>query len=74
MARTTYDRAAQMASGSNLTIPKYILVDKKALHDCEQLHIFHRGHSWATCPTLSQWIYDQMIKAIKEELKKKGLE
>lgn len=71
--RTMYDRAAMMASGSNLIRQLKIYVDPRVLGDCEALEILHRGHSRSRCPTVSQWVTNQMIRAIKEELTKKGL-
>jgi hypothetical protein len=71
--RTMYDRAAMMMSGTQLTRSITIKVDPRVLADCESLEILHRGHSRAHCPTVSQWVTTQMIRAIKEELTKKGL-
>lgn len=74
--RPPFDRAAQAISGSRLTVNMMIKVDPKVLKECERLGLFirkGRGGRKTNYLGVSQWMYNQMVQAVREELAKKGL-
>lgn len=65
--RTDTDRANAGISGAKLTKDVTIKVDPEMIVQCETAGLFHRGHRTATSPTLSQWCYNEMVKAAEEQ-------
>jgi hypothetical protein len=76
--RSMADRAALSLSGVQLSQDTMIRTDLRVLEVCEHLGLFirkgYKNRHARTGTGMSQWITNQMIRAIKEELKKKGLE